>query len=517
MAGREWRQARWSEPLVYEIGSPERGGYVIPYREDDEELARLLGEPGERLGSLYRGDAPPLPGLSEVEAARHFTRLSQMSYGVDTGPVPLGSCTMKYNPKISEQLARDIRIAMLHPYQDEDTVQGLLEILYTLERWLAELTGMDRCSLQPPAGAAGELTGALMIRKYHLDRGDIDRDEMLVPDSAHGTNPASAAMAGFRVVRIPTSEKGTVDLAALRAAVGDRTAGMMLTNPNTLGIFEDDILEIADIVHGSGGLLYYDGANLNGIMGIVRPGDMGFDIVHLNVHKTFASPHGGGGPGAGVVCAKGELVEYLPRPLLERDESGRYYWDYRCERCIGRIRAFYGNIVPLLKAFIYIASLGAEGLREVAVQSVVNTNYFIALMRGVEGYALPYDPEKPRKHEVVYSAKPLQKRFGVTAGDVAKALLDRGLHAPTIYFPLIVDEALMIEFTESEPPEGIEEYAEALAEIARLARERPEEVKSAPRNTSVARIDDVYANHPRSVTPSYRVYRRRAAGERLTL
>ena len=516
MAAREWRQARWSEPLVHEIGDPAKRGTMIPFEDEFKDLEGELGSPEEELGPLARHDTPSVPGLSEVEAARHFNKLAQMSYGVDVGPVPLGSCTMKYNPKISEVLARDPRIALLHPYQDEDTVQGLLEMLYELERWLAELTGMDRCSLQPPAGAAGELTGALMIKKYFRDRGE-DRDEMLVPDSAHGTNPASAAMAGFRVVRIPTSSDGTVDMEALRAALGPRTAGIMLTNPNTLGVFEDRILEIAEAVHGAGGLLYYDGANLNGIMGVARPGDMGFDVIHLNVHKTFASPHGGGGPGAGVVCAKGELVDYLPRPLLVKDEDGRVRWDYSCEKCIGRIRAFYGNIPPLVKAYVYIVSLGGQGLREAAIQSVINTNYFIALMRGVRGYELPYDPERPRKHEVVYSAKPLTRDTGVTAGDVAKALLDRGLHAPTMYFPLIVDEALMIEFTESEPAEGIREYAEALREIAEQAYRSPEEVKRAPRNTSVARVDDRYANHPRTVTPSYRVYRRRMSGEKLIL
>ena len=503
MGAKGWRQARWREPLVYEIGSPSSGGFIPPYWSEDQELADTVGEPWERLGTLSRGDTPPLPGLSEVEAARHFNRLAQMSYGVDVGPVPLGSCTMKYNPKISEQITGDPRLRLLHPLQDEDTVQGLLEMLYHLERWLAELTGMDRCSLQPPAGAAGELAGALMIRKYHADRGE-DRDEMLVPDSAHGTNPASAAMAGFHVVRIPSSEKGTVDLDALRAALGPRTAGIMLTNPNTLGIFESDIIDIAHMVHDAGGLLYYDGANLNGIMGIARPGDMGFDIIHLNIHKTFAAPHGGGGPGAGVVCAKGELVDYLPRPLIERGEDGLYRWDYRCDRCIGSIRVFYGNIVPLVKGFLYIAALGGQGLREAAVQSVVNTNYFIHLMRGARGYDLPYDPERPRKHELVLSAARLARETGVTAGDVAKALLDHGLHAPTIYFPLIVEEALMIEFTESEPRRSIEAYARALREIAEEAYRDPERVKAAPRNTSVRRVDDVYANHPRTMAPSYR-------------
>jgi glycine dehydrogenase subunit 2 len=507
---RDWRQARWSEPLVHEVGSPEKTGLAIPFAGDDEELEKLVGRPEDRLGALWRGDEPSLPGLTEIETVRHYTRLTQMSYGIDTGPVPLGSCTMKYNPRINEELVQ--LYSWLHPYQPEETVQGLLEALWLLEKWLAELTGMDRCSLQPPAGAAGELTGALMIRKYHLDRGE-NRDEMIIPDSAHGTNPASAAMAGFRVVKIPTASDGTVDIDALRAVLGKRTAGLMLTNPNTLGIFESRILEIAELVHEAGGLLYYDGANLNGIMGLVRPGDMGFDIVHLNIHKTFAAPHGGGGPGAGVVCARGELVDYLPRPLIERGKDGRYYWDHTCRRCIGRVRAFYGNIAPLLKGFFYIAALGGRGLREAAIQSVVNTNYFIKLIQGTKGYSLPYDPERPRKHEVVLSAKPLARETGVTAGDVAKALLDRGLHAPTIYFPLIVEEALMIEFTDTETPEEIESYARALREIAEEAYRDPEAVRSAPRNTAVARIDDVYANHPRTMVPSLRVLRLREAGK----
>ena len=492
-----------------------RKGYIIPYAQEVKELETVVEKPEDRLGELYRTKLE-LPSLSEVEAVRHFIRLSQMSYGVDIGPVPLGSCTMKYNPKIIEELANDLRLALLHPYQDEDTVQGLLEMLYTLEKWLVEITGMDRCSLQPPAGAAGELAGALMIRKYHMDRGEPQRVEMLIPDSAHGTNPASAAMAGFKVIRIPTSQHGTVDLDALRSVVSEKTAGIMLTNPNTLGIFEDRILEIADIVHSFGGLLYYDGANLNGIMGVTRPGDMGFDIIHLNIHKTFAAPHGGGGPGAGVVCAKGPLVDYLPRPLIEFN-GRKYYWDYKCDKCIGRIRAFYGNIIPLVKAFLYIASMGGELLREAAIQSVINTNYFIALIKDVKGYELPFDPDRPRKHELVLSAKPLLDETGVRAEDIAKALLDKGLHAPTIYFPLIVDEALMIEFTETETREYIEYYAQALREIAEKAYQDPEEIKKTPRNTSVGRLNAVKANHPRSVTPSYRIMLKRKKGEQVTL
>ncbi|MET1101786.1 MAG: aminomethyl-transferring glycine dehydrogenase subunit GcvPB [Pyrodictiaceae archaeon] len=516
MASRTWRQAKWSEKLVQEYGVQNRVGYIIPYHHEKKIIQeRLKVNPREALGRLYR-DNLDIPGLSEVEVIRHYTRLSQMSYGVDLGPVPLGSCTMKYNPKISEYLVLDKRIRYLHPYQDEETVQGILEILYTLQEWFAELTGMDLCSLQPPAGAAGELSGALMIKKYHTDHGMGYKDEMLIPDSAHGTNPASAAMAGFKVIKIPSSEKGTVDIEAIRSVVGEKTAGIMLTNPNTLGIFEDQILEVADIVHSVKGLLYYDGANLNAIMGIARPGDMGFDIVHLNIHKTFSAPHGGGGPGAGVVCAKGELTEYLPRPIIVK-KNGRYTWSYDCDKCIGRIASYYGSIIPLIKAYIYIAMLGPDGLREAAIQSVINSNYFIALIRGLKGIDLPYDPKRPRKHELVLSAKRLAEETGVRAEDIAKALLDRGLHAPIMYFPLIVDEALMIEFTESEPRESIEEYAEALKEIVEKAYEDPDSIRNTPLNTSIDRLDNVYANHPKTVTPSYRVLRRREKGERLTL
>jgi len=504
-----WRQARWREPLVYEIGDPNRLGLVLPYHAEDKAIEEAVGRPEDTVsGKLLRAEPPPIPGLSEVEAARHYNRLAQMSYGVDLGPVPLGSCTMKYNPKVFEKILGSTKVRMLHPLQDEDTVQGILEALFKLERWLAELTGMDKCSLQPPAGAAGELAGALMMRKYHRDRGE-DRDEMLVPDSAHGTNPASAAMAGFRVVKIPTGSDGTIDLDALSEAVGEATAGMMLTNPNTLGVFESNILEAARIVHDAGGILYYDGANLNGIMGIVRPGDMGFDIVHLNMHKTFAAPHGGGGPGAGVVCAKGDLVDYLPRPLISFSSEKGYYWDYSCARCIGSVRVFYGNIIPLLKAFLYIASMGGEGLREAALQSVINTNYFMKLISKSPYYTIPYDPGKPRKHEIVISAKPLSKASKNPAMTVAKALLDYGLHAPTVNFPPIVEEALMIEFTESEPKHSIEAYVEALNSIGeRIVRGLIRD-DTVPRNTSVGKIDEVYANHPRTITPTYRVLRRR--------
>jgi glycine dehydrogenase subunit 2 len=495
-----WRQARWDEKLILEMERYTAQGPSIPYEDQFSDMEVKIPS------TIARVKPPSIPSLSEIEVVRHYTRLSQMSYGVDVGPIPLGSCTMKYNPKIMDLIALDPRVTDLHPLQDEETVQGLLEIIYITERWLSEITGMDRCSFQPPAGSAGELAGAIMIRKYHLDRGE-DRDEMLIPDSAHGSNSASAAMAGFKVVRIPTGQDGEVSIEALKAALTPRTAGIMLTNPNTLGIFESRILEISDLVHSSGGLLYYDGANLNGILGIVRPGDMGFDIVHLNLHKTFATPHGSGGPGGGVVCARGELVDYLPRPLIAR-QGDRYFWDYECKRCIGMVRAFYGNIVPVIRTFIYISLLGPQGLREVSEVSVINTNYFVKKLMEKPYYEIPYNPEKPRKHEIVVSASKIARETGVTAEDIAKALLDEGLHAPTIYFPLIVSEALMIEFTETEPREVIDSYAEALNRIAEKAYREPSTLKISPRNTAVSRLDSVRANHPKSVVPSYKVYRR---------
>ncbi len=496
-----WRQAKWNERLIYEYPSLKESHIVIPYKEEfspyEQEFLKRL----ERL-SIVRSNVD-IPNLTEPIIVRHFVRLAHQSYGVDLGPIPLGSCTMKYNPKVCNEALRALELENVHPEDFEEYVQGLLEILYLLERWLAEITGMDRCCLQPPAGAAGELAGALMIKKFHEDRGE-NRTEMIVPDSAHGSNPASAAMAGFKIVRIPTSPRGTVDVDALRSVVSSRTAGLMLTNPNTLGIFEDEILEIAEIVHGVGGLLYYDGANLNGILGIVRPGDMGFDIVHLNLHKTFAAPHGGGGPGGGVICAKGDLVEYLPRPLISFDGS-KYYWDYRCEKCIGMIRVYFGNIPALVRAFVYIAMLGPRGLREVAETSVLNTNYFIKkLCRSQPKLVLTHDKHKPRKHEVVLSAAQVRKETGVTAEDISKRMLDYGVHAPMMYFPLIVDEALMVELTESEPKFEIDRYVELLANIVSEAYTNSERLKRAPVNTSVTRLDLVRANHPKKLILSWR-------------
>ncbi len=493
-----WRQACWDEELLLKLG-----WYGKPtfYFGDVDEFLKEVGDVRNLLPeNVVRSEPPQIPNISEVEVVRHFARLSQMSYGVDLGPVPLGSCTMKYNPKICEELAGDEHVVDLHPYQPEDTVQGILAVMYSLQNWLAELTGMDECCPQPPAGASGELTGALMIRKYHNDRGEAFRDEMIIPDNAHGSNPASAAMAGFKVVRIPTSDSGEVDVNALKSVLSSRTAGIMLTNPNTLGIFESRITEIADMVHGAGGLLYYDGANLNGILGVVRPGDMGFDIVHLNVHKTFGAPHGGGGPGAGVVCAKGELVDYLPVPTVGFD-GVRYFLNYSRRRSIGRVSQFYGNVIPLVKAYLYILTLGPN-IREVSEVAVLNTNYFIKLIEGVKGVSIPYGRNRFRKHEVVISFENLLKDTGVSAEDVAKALIDKGVHAPTIYFPLIVNEAHMVEFTESETKENIEAYAELYKRIVEEAYNDSAKLKEYPKNTSVSRLNLGLANHPLTRSPT---------------
>ena len=499
----KWHQATWDEPLIFEYKGRGRVGTIIPIEEE------LRKEIKVEIPEKLRRKELNLPELSELEVVRHFIRLSQMSFGVDNGMVPLGSCTMKYNPKVEEKAASLTQD--LHPLQDESTVQGVLEVIYDMQRWLAEITGMDICSLQVPAGAAGELAGVLMIKKYHEIKGRKNRDEMLVADTAHGTNPASAAMANFKVIYIRSNNEGLVDIDILKEVVNERTAGFMLTNPNTLGLFEENILEIAKIVHSVDAKLYYDGANLNGILGVVRPGDMGFDIVHLNLHKTFGVPHGGGGPGAGAICAKGEMVDYLPYPLVEK-RNGKYTLSYIPRYSIGKIATFYGNIGNVARAYTYILGLGAEGLSLVGKMSTLATNYLISKLKGVKGLEL-IAPHRPRKHEVVFSAKPLARETGVTANDIAKALLDRGFYAPTIYFPPNVEEALMIEPTETEPKEVLDEFANAIKEIIELAYKNPQEITSAPKNTSVKRLDQVIANHPSSVTPTFRVKRLREEGK----
>ncbi|WP_126427595.1 aminomethyl-transferring glycine dehydrogenase subunit GcvPB [Brevibacillus marinus] len=468
--------------LIFELSQPGRVGYSLPELDvPAAEVADLLPQ------HLIRQAPARLPEVSELQLMRHYTELSNRNHGVDSGFYPLGSCTMKYNPKVNEDIARFPGFAAIHPYQPEETVQGALEVLYNLQRDLAEITGMDAVSLQPAAGAAGEFTGLMMIRAYHESRGE-KRTKVLVPNSAHGTNPASAHVAGLETVTIPSDERGLVDIAALRAAVGPDTAGLMLTNPNTLGLFEEDIVEMARIVHEAGGLLYYDGANANAILGIARPGDMGFDVVHLNLHKTFTGPHGGGGPGAGPVGVKASLAPFLPAPLVGKDEQGRFYLDYDRPQSIGRVKAYYGNFGILLRAYAYICTMGAEGLRQVSENAVLNANYL--MRRLAEAYELPYD--RICKHEFVLSGV-RQKKQGVRTLDIAKRLLDFGYHPPTIYFPLIVEECLMIEPTETETKETLDEFAEVMLAIARECEESPEIVQEAPHTTVVKRLDEATA------------------------
>ncbi len=503
-----FRQADWNEPLIFEISKAGKIGYLISLTEDEQKYA----ETARKLipQSLIRTNLPLLPEVSEVETVRHYTRLSQQNYGVDLGIYPLGSCTMKYNPKICEIVGSSPKLADLHPNQDERYAQGILRILYELSTFLAEITGMQKISLNPAAGAHGEFCGALVMRAFHKSRGEIGkRTEMIVPDSAHGTNPASAAMAGFKVVVVPSDEEGCVDMEALKSAVSEKTAGIMITNPNTLGLFEKRIVELAEIVHDAGGLLYYDGANLNAILGKTRPGDMGFDIAHINIHKTFATPHGGGGPGAGPVGVTRELERFLPIPTVEFDGS-RYRLDYNRPDSIGKIRGFLGNISILVRAYAYILSLGPDGLEEVAELSVLNANYLAHKVLRSGKYDMPFGSKSPRKHEAVLSAEKIRKDTGVRALDIAKRLLDFGLHAPTIYFPLIVPESLMIEPTETESKENLDRYAEALLQIADEAYSKPELVLKAPQNCTVRRVDDVAASHPRTLCVSWKTCRLRS-------
>ncbi len=500
-----FKQAHWDEPVIFESGHGGRRGHLVP--DVEEDVKKAVGDVMELLPEKLKRKKPPkLPQLSEVEVVRHFTRLSQMNYCVDLGLYPLGSCTMKYNPKINEILARSPSIAMIHPYQDEETVQGILEILYKLARWLAEITGTSEVSLQPAAGAHGEFLGTLIMRAHHKLNNELeDRSELIVPDAAHGTNPASGTMAGFKVVVVPSDENGCVDLEALKNAVSDRTAGLMLTNPNTLGIFERKIEEIAGIIHESGGLLYYDGANLNPILGKVRPGDMGFDIVHINIHKTFSTPHGGGGPGAGPIGVSKELTKFLPVPRIEFDGE-KYHLDYERPHSIGKIRCFYGNISVLLKAFAYILSLGAEGLEEVAEISVLNANYLLHRLRDIRGLDVPYAKDGPRKHECVLSVEGLYKETGIRALDFSKRILDHGIHAPITYFPQIIKEAIMIEPTESFEKEELDRFVKTMKMIAEEAYSTPKKVLNAPQNTAIRRLDEAKASHPKTLTLSWKMY-----------
>ncbi|MCL4368047.1 MAG: aminomethyl-transferring glycine dehydrogenase subunit GcvPB [Actinobacteria bacterium] len=464
------------------LSSPGRRGYSLP------SLDVPAVDPASVLPpELLRTRPARLPELSEVDVVRHFTALSRRNHGVDNGFYPLGSCTMKYNPKVNEYLAGLPGLALLHPYQPEESVQGALELMFRTERFLAEITGMDRVTLQPAAGAHGEFTGMAIIRAYHANRGR-QRHKVLIPDSAHGTNPATAAMCGYQVVQVPSDERGGVDLQALRELADHDVAALMLTNPNTLGLFDENIGEIAQIVHDAGGLLYYDGANANAILGYCRPGDMGFDVMHLNLHKTFSTPHGGGGPGSGPVGVKAELEPFLPVPTVESDGE-RYRLDYDRPLSIGKVRSFYGNFGVIVKAYAYIMSMGPEGLRRVSENAVINANYLLAKLKA--DYDLPYD--RFCKHEFVLSGRRQKAGHGVRTLDIAKRILDFGYHPPTVYFPLIVEEAIMIEPTETESRETLDAFAAAMAQIAREAEGEPEKVKGAPYDTPVGRLDEALA------------------------
>jgi len=504
-----FKQARWDRTLIFEQSSSGRIGFQLEKLTKREE--NLLDHCKQKIPSdLLRIEPPALPEVSELCVVRHFTRLSQMNYGVDSGFYPLGSCTMKYNPKVCDLAAAIPEAQTVHPYQDPSSVQGSLQIMYELAKWLAELSGMKKVTLQPAAGAHGEYTGIMIVRQYHLSKGNLNKKrEIIVPDSAHGTNPATVSMCGFETVVIPSNEDGCVDLEALQAAVTDRTAGVMFTNPNTLGMFEQNIEEITKIIHEVDGLAYYDGANFNAIMGKVRPGDMGFDIVHFNLHKTFATPHGGGGPGAGPVGVTSSLESFLPIPTIDFDhETNTYFLQYDHSNSIGKIRSYYGNFSTLLRAYTYILRLGYEGLKSVSEMAVLNANYMKTKCQKIKGFSIPTNKNSFCMHEFVLSAKELFKEKNISALDVSKFIIDHGFHPPTIYFPLIVPEALMIEPTESEPKKMLDEFIDILMEVSNLAYANHQDtILEAPINASIGRIDDVKA--ARQPILSYRMMKRK--------
>jgi glycine dehydrogenase subunit 2 len=468
--------------IIFELSKEGRKAYSLPSCDVPEiSIENLIPE------ELLSKKEPELPEVSEVDVVRHFTLLSNKNYGVDSGFYPLGSCTMKYNPKINEDMAALPKFLNLHPYQPEDTVQGALKLMYELGEKLSEITGLEAVSLQPAAGAHGELSGLMVIKAYHEKRGDFKRKKIIVPDSAHGTNPASASVAGFDVIEVQSDSSGAVDIEKLKAVLNDEVAGLMLTNPSTLGLFEKNIVEIAKLVHEAGGLLYYDGANMNAIMGKSRPGDMGFDVCHLNLHKTFSTPHGGGGPGSGPIGVRKDLVEFLPKPVISKKDE-KYYLDYDIPYSIGKVKSFYGNFGVMIKAFSYLLTMGAEGLKEASEIAVLNANYLRAKLKNY--YKLPID--SICKHEFVLAGLK-DDTNNVSTLDVAKRLLDYGYHPPTIYFPLIVHEAIMIEPTETEKLETLDEFIDVMIKIAEEAKENPELVKSAPNCTEIKRLDEVKA------------------------
>ncbi|MGG0788293.1 aminomethyl-transferring glycine dehydrogenase subunit GcvPB [Peribacillus simplex] len=470
------------QSLIFEISTSGRIGYSLP----EMDVATIPLE--EILPADYiREEEAELPEVSELDIMRHYTALSKRNHGVDSGFYPLGSCTMKYNPKINENVARFNGFAHIHPYQDPATVQGALGLLFDLQEHLTEITGMDQVTLQPAAGAQGEWTGLMMIRAFHEANGDTERTKVIVPDSAHGTNPASATVAGLETITVKSDENGLVDLEDLKRVVGPDTAALMLTNPNTLGLFEENILEMAQLVHDAGGKLYYDGANLNAVLSKARPGDMGFDVVHLNLHKTFTGPHGGGGPGSGPVGVKSDLIPYLPKPLVVK-QGEQFVLDYDRPQSIGRVKPYYGNFGINVRAYTYIRSMGPDGLKAVTENAVINANY---MMRRLEPFFdLPYN--RHCKHEFVLSGR-RQKKLGVRTLDIAKRLLDFGYHPPTIYFPLNVEEGMMIEPTETESKETLDAFIDAMIQIAKEAEETPEIVQEAPHTTVIKRLDETLA------------------------
>src|SRR5256714_1575082 len=467
--------------LIYEKSQAGRRASIIP-RPDGLPVADVPEE-------LRRAEPPRLPEVPEFELVRHFTELSTRNFGIDNGFYPLGSCTMKYNPRVNERLVGRPGFAHIHPLQDEESVQGALELMWRLQEVLIEVTGLHACSLQPAAGSQGELTGLLLMRAYFRDRGeDEQRRKIVIPDTAHGTNPASVTMAGYEVTPVTTDARGNIDVDDLRAKVDEHTAGLMLTNPSTLGLFDENIEEITRIFHGAGALMYYDGANLNAVCGISRPGDMGFDIVHINLHKTFSQPHGGGGPGGGPIAVRKQLEPFLPVPVVVRRDDGSFALEYERPKSIGKVRGFTGPFGVFVRSYAYIRTYGPQ-LREMSETAVLNANYVLARLK--DAYELPFD--RLCMHEFVLSARNLKRAHGITALDVAKRLMDYGFHPPTIYFPLIVPEALMIEPTETETKETLDAFCDAMLAIAREAQEDPELCRKAPHNRPVGRLDEVKA------------------------
>lgn len=479
--------------LIFDRGEPGRHGVSLPPAPQ--------GDPRARLGKSYRrAQAPELPEVSEPQAVRHYTQLSRKNFSIDTNFYPLGSCTMKYNPKACEAAAAIPGFTGLHPYQDVEDCQGTLSILYELQSYLADIAGLPQVSLAPVAGAQGEYAGMAIIRAWHNDHGGADRDTVLVPDSAHGTNPASAALAGYKVRTIKSGSDGRVDLEELKKALDDKVAALMLTNPNTCGVFEKDILEVARLVHGAGAKLYYDGANLNAIVGLARPGDMGFDVVHMNLHKTFSTPHGGGGPGAGPIAVGSELTPYLPPPHIIKDEKGKFRLESAGEKSMGRLHAFHGNVGVLIRAYTYIRLQGNEGLRDIAHHSVLNANYLMAKLKDL--FDVPY--EGPCMHEFIVSLKKEARSDDkIKALDVSKRLLDFGIHPPTNYFPLLVPECLLIEPTENESKRTLDQFVDAMTRIREEIDTNPDALRNAPTSTPVGRVDEVKAARQLNVCCSF--------------